>query len=250
MLSGTDALKVIRFVAFTAVDDAPSPFDDRHSPRSKSDGPWLWLTLAAALLVAGSAYVKGMRGMTGGAGAEQGVTTAVPSFPSQAAEPSEAPLPDVGEILTTEPSKITKPSPPVISDPSDERAKVRARDTRTDAGIGQPRTTAAHSPGNSGETMNDAGSTAPHAGPMVRVGRFATADDARKGWSLVLHRWPGMGRLPSVAVPIKSLRDGRTYYRLQVQTTSTAHSEVVCQRAHDLDQSCTVVGSPEGTNAI
>ena len=49
----------------------------------------------------------------------------------------------------------------------------------------------------------------------------------------IVHQWPGMQGLSTAAVAIQSLRDGRTYYRVQVSTTSPAHSEVVCQRARD-----------------
>jgi hypothetical protein len=87
----------------------------------------------------------------------------------------------------------------------------------------------------------------PPSEAMVRIGRFATPSDAEKGWATVLHEWPGMQGLRVVPVPINSLRDGKTYYRLQVGTTSRAHSEVVCQRAHELDQSCTVIGSDENS---
>jgi len=84
-------------------------------------------------------------------------------------------------------------------------------------------------------------------GRLVRIGRFTTPGEAEKGWATVLRQYPGMQRLPSVAVPIKSLRDGHTYYRLQVGTSSQAHSKVVCERVRDMDQSCAVIGSDEGT---
>ena len=85
------------------------------------------------------------------------------------------------------------------------------------------------------------------SGRLVRIGHFATVGEAQKGWEAVLRQYPGMQRLRSVPIAIKSLRDGHTYYRLQVGTTSTAHSDVLCQRARDMDQSCTVIGSDEGS---
>jgi hypothetical protein len=42
-------------------------------------------------------------------------------------------------------------------------------------------------------------------------------------------------------VPVQSLRNGRTYYRLQMGTTSQAHSEVLCQRMRMIGQSCVVI---------
>jgi hypothetical protein len=86
------------------------------------------------------------------------------------------------------------------------------------------------------------------AGRLVRIGRFETALEAQKSWDTVLRKYPGMERLKVLPVPVKSLRDGQLYYRLQVGTTSQAHSEVVCDRVRNMDQSCTVIGSEEGAS--
>ena len=53
--------------------------------------------------------------------------------------------------------------------------------------------------------------------------------------------YPGMRRLQAVTTDIPSMRNGRTYYRLQFGTTSQAHSEVLCQRMKVIGQSCVVV---------
>ena len=50
-----------------------------------------------------------------------------------------------------------------------------------------------------------------------------------------------MKTLPAVVTDIPSLRNGRVYYRLQIGTTSQAHSEVLCQRMKAIGQSCVVV---------
>ena len=49
-------------------------------------------------------------------------------------------------------------------------------------------------------------------------------------------------RLPALVVPVRSLRSGRVYYRLQMGTTSQAHSAVLCQRMRMNGQSCVVIG--------
>ena len=45
-----------------------------------------------------------------------------------------------------------------------------------------------------------------------------------------------------------SLRNGRTYYRLQFGTSSQAHSAVLCQRMRTIGQSCVEVGLPGGVS--
>jgi len=54
-----------------------------------------------------------------------------------------------------------------------------------------------------------------------------------------------MKKIPALVVPVASLRNGKTYYRLQMGTSSQAHSEVLCQRMRIIGQSCVVVGLQE-----
>ena len=82
---------------------------------------------------------------------------------------------------------------------------------------------------------------------MVRIGTFASPRLAKKGWWRVTGTYPGMSRIPTLVVPVQSLRNGQTYYRLQMGTTSQAHSEVLCQRMRIIGQSCVVVGLPAKT---
>jgi hypothetical protein len=79
------------------------------------------------------------------------------------------------------------------------------------------------------------------SGRLVRVGTFSTAKQAKKGWWAIVRNNPSLKRLPALAVPARSVRDGRTYYRLQMGTTSQAHSEVLCQRMRRIGQSCVVI---------
>jgi hypothetical protein len=80
------------------------------------------------------------------------------------------------------------------------------------------------------------------SGRLVRVGAFATARQAKKGWWAIVRMNPTLKRLPALVVPVQSYRDGRVYYRLQMGTTSQAHSAVLCQRMRMIGQSCVVVG--------
>ena len=76
---------------------------------------------------------------------------------------------------------------------------------------------------------------------MVRVGTYGTLSQGKQAWSRLARVFPGMEKLPAVVTDIPSLRNGRVYYRLQIGTTSQAHSEVLCQRMKAIGQSCVVV---------
>ena len=80
------------------------------------------------------------------------------------------------------------------------------------------------------------------SGRLVRIGTFASTHDAKRGWSAITHVNPALERLPALVVPVRSLRDGEVYYRLQMGTTSQAHSTVLCQRMRMIAQSCVIIG--------
>jgi hypothetical protein len=80
------------------------------------------------------------------------------------------------------------------------------------------------------------------SGRLVRIGAFTSTHQAKKGWSAITHVNPALERLPALVVPVRSLRDGEVYYRLQMGTTSQAHSTVLCQRMRMIAQSCVIIG--------
>lgn len=82
------------------------------------------------------------------------------------------------------------------------------------------------------------------SGRVVRIGTFPSRLGAKRAWSRIIRVYPGMTRLKAVVVSVPSIRNGRTYYRLQFGTTSQAHSAVLCQRMRIVGQSCVVVGTP------
>ena len=79
------------------------------------------------------------------------------------------------------------------------------------------------------------------SGRLVRVGTFRTVRQAKKGWWAIVKMNPALKPLPALVVPVASLRDGGVYYRLQMGTTSQAHSYVLCQRMRMIGQSCVVI---------
>ncbi len=86
------------------------------------------------------------------------------------------------------------------------------------------------------------------SGRLVRVGAFRTAHQAKKGWWAIVKVNPTLKRLPALVVPVQSLRNGRVYYRLQMGTTSQAHSTVLCQRMRMIAQSCVVIDERKATS--
>lgn len=81
------------------------------------------------------------------------------------------------------------------------------------------------------------------SGRLVRIGAFVSPHQAKRGWWAITKVNPALKRLPALVVPVQSLRDGRVYYRLQMGTTSQAHSAVLCQRMRMIAQSCVVIGT-------
>ncbi|HEX6740207.1 MAG TPA: hypothetical protein VF079_00225 [Sphingomicrobium sp.] len=79
------------------------------------------------------------------------------------------------------------------------------------------------------------------SGRMVRIGAFRTAHQAKKGWWAIVKMNPALKHLPALVVPVQSYRNGQVYYRLQMGTTSQAHSTVLCQRMRMIGQSCVVI---------
>jgi len=81
------------------------------------------------------------------------------------------------------------------------------------------------------------------SGRLVRIGAFVTAHQAKRGWWAITRVNPALKHLPALVVPVESLRNRRVYYRLQMGTTSQAHSAVLCQRMRMIAQSCVVIGA-------
>jgi hypothetical protein len=249
----SDVLKIIRYVATGA--DAPSRFPDEPNCRP-ADGKreLLGWALTASILLAGSSYWMGIQSLRRES-ASNSPTNIAPKVPAWLPPPRavQRSFFDVSHERSSS-SEVAEPVPVVIVSTSKPKEASPRRDqvkdaepvTANEAAIGQkPEIPAERTAAPTGiwpaQTIEGA------SGRLVRIGHFATESDAKKGWETVLRQYPGMQNLNSLPVPIKSLRDGHLYYRLQVGTTSHAHSDVVCQRVRDMDQSCSVIGSDDGS---
>jgi hypothetical protein len=85
-------------------------------------------------------------------------------------------------------------------------------------------------------------------GRLVRIGAFSTVHEAKRGWWAIVRRDPSLERLPALVVPVRSPRNRRPYYRLQMGTTSPAHSAALCQRMRMIARSCVVIGLGDAGN--
>ena len=78
---------------------------------------------------------------------------------------------------------------------------------------------------------------------MIQVGAFSSRYRAKRGWWAMVRAYPALKRYPTVVTDARNSK-GRRFYRLQIGTTSQAHSEVLCQRMEKIRYSCAVVGLP------
>ena len=222
---------------------------DEWAPK-RSGGRW-WLVGLAVLAVAAIAAVSFWFGMTrtlvpgetGGPATE--VTTALP-VPAPA-EPDvrgidPVPMPAVAPAPVQPPVVIRQQEEvrPAIGAAPPQRKVARKAPART----GRAKRSAASSkPAAEKKTLHlsNPWESAGAAGRMVRVGTYSSLRQGKVAWSRLAKAFPGMKKLPAVVTDIPSQRNGRVYYRLQIGTTSQAHSEVLCQRMRAIGQSCVVV---------
>ena len=87
------------------------------------------------------------------------------------------------------------------------------------------------------------------SGRLVQIGAFGSRYQAKRGWWAMIRAYPALNRLPKVVNDTRNSK-GRRFYRLQIGTTSQAHSEVLCQKMERIHFSCAVVGLPGEKRAV
>ena len=239
-------------------DDEPRAVRPRcrqRRTRGRRLGKWFGWAVAALLMIAGAAYWLGNR--------TAGENMSASSDLERLAAPVTVPLPPpraAPEFLppqvAIEPAPQVEPvaAPPPVNIQSAPKSRPvtarRAKPTASPASkASKPAKAARASPAKAAPpalwpVRVEAGAS----GRMVRIGAFGTRLQAKRGWSRIMRFYPGMKRLPTLVVAQPSLRNRRTYYRLQMGTTSQAHSEVLCQRMRTIAQSCVVVDLPAGAS--
>jgi hypothetical protein len=226
------------------VDRLPWLTDERV--KRKSRGRW-WLVPLALIVVAFVGTLSFWLGRTGPRStltaademATSEVTTALP-MPT----PSEGLISDVRPVPMPEVQPAPQPAPVFVR--QEREVRIAERAARRAASRPRPRPSVKTVPAKEVEVprslqFSNPWESAEASGRMVRVGTYSTLRQGKQAWSQLADVYPAMKKLPAVVTDIPSLRNGRVYYRLQIGTTSQAHSEVLCQRMKAIGQSCVVV---------
>lgn len=238
----------------SAVDRLPWLADDRPvAPRRKPR--ILILPLVVALLaIAAASYWLGWRvsddktrfdgrpasRSTVALPQPQEIQPEMPALPEQV-DVTPVPLPPMPEIAQPEPVRIAPTTSPAR--PAKVKHTKRAASRPTKKGVEKVKA----------EQSKPTYTTTPWpvrveegaAGRLVRIGTFSSRRLAKRGWNVLMRNNPSLQRLPALVVPVQSARNGKTYYRLQMGTSSQAHSTVLCQRMRMIGQSCVIVaGGP------
>ena len=226
---------------------------DEPARAPKRSGLLIAWAIAATILVAGAAYWLGVH-------SETPQQFEVPSQPQTVPLPEAAPpVPGTGEVRPVpapEVERVVAPPIPVIEEPAPAPVVRSAPVRRTRARPAPAKPTEESPPQASVEVHRESPAAArPEplrpwpvrevdgaSGRLVRVGTFATVRKAKKGWWAIVRMNPALKHLPALVVPVQSQRNGRVYYRLQMGTTSQAHSTVLCQRMRMIGQGCVVIG--------
>lgn len=236
------------------MDRLPWLADERAQPqrkrkRTREGAGWAALALAA---VAGAAYWIGAHGWSE-PGPEAGAGKATQVLPLPPPRSSDPVQPQVSlqhepEVALVTPRDVPMAPPrPERSKrrPSPEPAKGAAADTPekqskpAEPAAATPAPKAAQPPAL--PVAWPATRSAGASGRIVRVGAFASRQQAKLGWRRMVTAYPAMAHLKATVVGSRNSR-GRHFYRFQIGTTSQAHSEVLCQRMQRIHLSCAVVG--------
>jgi hypothetical protein len=251
-------------------DQRPPPPPNPPARRARGERRIPWATavpwaLLALLLVAGLSYWLGMRSMRSEPAvrppAEQAAPDASITLPPPReresaappaveepriavpveAEPVEAEPAEAEPIKAEPPKAAVREAPRKAVEPRAKPAKPKAKATPSKAAPAKAKKPKrATRPARLQAWPADVSQGA--SGRLVRIGTFTSSRQAKRAWWRLMRTYPGMQRLKAVVVPVRSMRNNRTYYRLQFGTTSHAHSSVLCQRMRMIGQSCVVIG--------
>ena len=238
-------------------DRLPWLADTRKPRRGGGSASLFAWALLATLLVAAASYWMGMKSVT----EPDAFDTSAPSPPAATVRLPEPaivapPVQEVRPAPVPEVEPVAEPAPVAIPKPAPVRA-AKAKPSRRTTAKAKAAPPARKSRARSAPVKKKAAARRPARlqawpasqsagahGRMVRVGTFYSRSQAKRGWARIVRVYPGMRNLKAVVAPSPSLRNGRTFYRLQFGTTSQAHSTVLCQRMRVVGQSCVVVGLP------
>ena len=80
------------------------------------------------------------------------------------------------------------------------------------------------------------------AGQVIQLGAFTSPTHANAALRLRLARYPALGRMPRVVVPVITRPRGQILYVLRLGTTSRQQSSIVCRNLRASGDHCLVIG--------
>lgn len=80
------------------------------------------------------------------------------------------------------------------------------------------------------------------AGRVIQLGAFSNPDRAYVTYRQRIARYPALGRMPRVIVPVARGREGRLLYVLRLGTGSRQQSKTVCRNLRRSGDHCLVIG--------
>jgi len=237
-----------RVPAATGMDRLPWLPDEpvSHKPPRQSAGA-IGLAIIAVLAVGGAAAWFGAQSVEQSGPPRSAPPRAVAKVRLPAARPAEPPQTQVKIASLPEVEPIVAPPMPVIAPPPEVTRTPAKVVVASPAPVAELQPSVTEPPAKRAtfaklepwpvRVIDGA------AGRLVRIGAFSSVHQAKRGWWAIVRVNPTLERLPALVVPVQSLRDGRIYYRLQMGTTSQAHSAVLCQRMRMIAQPCVVIGA-------
>jgi hypothetical protein len=234
-----------RVEAATGLDRLPwLPDEPVHHPERRRRVGVTGVALATVLLVGGTAFWFGTTSVEEETLPAPASTRATSTVRLPAARPAAPVQPETALAPIPEVEPIVAPPTPVIEPPPVTRAPPKT--------VATPREPV-ESPSRAAEPVKSTDAALPQpwpvrvidgaAGRLVRIGAFSSVHQAKRGWWAIVRASPALTRLPALVVPVRSLHNGRRYYRLQMGTTSQAHSAVLCQRMRMTGQPCVIIGA-------
>jgi hypothetical protein len=162
------------------------------------------------------------------------------------AGPEASPItegPAANQTQQAPPAQVQPTSPPEV--PPGPQPQVQSTTPQPLAPVGPtpPAPTQSRPAGSNSRQLWSAWDSAGAHGRMIRVGAYSSIHDAKLGWRHMVEAKPALAGLPATVVGVTNSR-GVHFYRLQIGTSSQAHSEVLCQRVERIDLSCAVIGLP------
>jgi hypothetical protein len=207
--------------------------------------------LALVLSVGAGGYWLGQRADAPGPAPEpRSATIALPPPKPAPVQVAEAPPVEVAPVVeqpAPAPAKVTKPT--VKKKKSAARKRVRPRKIRS-AGIETEQLNAVRAaqerpapkaPRPVSRPWPKMPSPGP-AGQVIQLGAFSTPARASNAYQARIARYPLLGRMPRVIVPVATKPTGRVLYVLRLGTTSRQQSKTVCRNLRRSGDHCLVIG--------